>query len=456
MEIIVDEVSSGLSYTVPIKRFDTVFDVKCKVSLKCPINITRHNLLFNGRILSNNEIIWVHPSLVNRSRFQLASSKPPQPQPAPQPSVPSSPEIQELPALPTATEAKAVLDEVLLSSAPPQAQPAPQPSVPSSPEIQELPALPTATKAKAVQDEVLFSSAPPQAQPAPQPSVPSSPETQETQELPALPTATEAKAVLDEVLLSSAPPQAQPAPQPSVPSSPEVQELLALPIATEAKAMLDEFLLSCPEADKLIQELSEFLQSPPPPPEGEKVTSKGTELEDSVLMWSPRRITLRVKVPKVDHRIGVEVDVRDTVRKLKEKILERVEMKGVKPENIVLQMDAEFLENDNELLQDCGVNSDCAKIDVVIENLKVKVLPMRTDEVIETDVYDEDKVEVLRRKLEVWRMALEFPLPRDGGYFFIHKQRVMEENMSFKWHNVQQGDTIDTFDGYVTGEKPTC
>ena len=43
-----------------------------------------------------------------------------------------------------------------------------------------------------------------------------------------------------------------------------------------------------------------------------------------------------------------------------------------------------------------------------------------------------------------------FRLPEDG-YFFIYKQNVMEEDQSFRWHRVAQGDTIEIFNGCVTG-----
>ncbi|XP_052139671.1 uncharacterized protein LOC127758082 [Oryza glaberrima] len=47
--------------------------------------------------------------------------------------------------------------------------------------------------------------------------------------------------------------------------------------------------------------------------------------------------------------------------------------------------------------------------------------------------------------------AAHLPLPKDGGYFFIYKQNVMEEDRTLRWHDVKNGDTIEIFNGRVTG-----
>uniref|UniRef100_A0A0E0ETB2 Ubiquitin-like domain-containing protein n=1 Tax=Oryza meridionalis TaxID=40149 RepID=A0A0E0ETB2_9ORYZ len=55
-------------------------------------------------------------------------------------------------------------------------------------------------------------------------------------------------------------------------------------------------------------------------------------------------------------------------------------------------------------------------------------------------------VAALRRELE----ERAFPLPRDGAYFFIHRQSVMDESRSFEWHGVAAGDEVVVFEGSVT------
>ncbi|KAL5201434.1 hypothetical protein ABZP36_035788 [Zizania latifolia] len=60
-------------------------------------------------------------------------------------------------------------------------------------------------------------------------------------------------------------------------------------------------------------------------------------------------------------------------------------------------------------------------------------------------------VSALRRELEERaRVGAGFPLPRDGAYFFIHRQSVMDEARSFEWHGVAAGDEVVVFEGSVT------
>jgi ubiquitin C len=64
------------------------------------------------------------------------------------------------------------------------------------------------------------------------------------------------------------------------------------------------------------------------------------------------------------------------------------------------------------------------------------------------EVSDMDAVKEVRAKLgsAVPRLLL----PNDGGYFFIYKQNVMEEDRTLRWHDVKSGDTIEIFNGRVT------
>ncbi|CAM8964897.1 unnamed protein product [Rhodiola kirilowii] len=69
---------------------------------------------------------------------------------------------------------------------------------------------------------------------------------------------------------------------------------------------------------------------------------------------------------------------------------------------------------------------------------------------IQVEVNVGDKVGELRKELTRLQERLGFNLPADG-YFFICKQNVMDDNKSFRWHGVGQGDTIEIFHGTVTG-----
>jgi hypothetical protein len=70
---------------------------------------------------------------------------------------------------------------------------------------------------------------------------------------------------------------------------------------------------------------------------------------------------------------------------------------------------------------------------------------------LEVAVRGRSAVSALRAELERAAAAgARFPLPRDGGYFFIHRQSVMDEARSFEWHGVATGDEVVVFDGSVT------
>ncbi|XBH70693.1 uncharacterized protein [Aegilops tauschii subsp. strangulata] len=75
---------------------------------------------------------------------------------------------------------------------------------------------------------------------------------------------------------------------------------------------------------------------------------------------------------------------------------------------------------------------------------------------VEVAVRARGAVSALRRELERGAASGSgFPLPADGGYFFIHGQSVMDEARSFEWHGVAAGDEVVVFEGSVT-RPPAC
>ncbi|TVU08573.1 hypothetical protein EJB05_41982, partial [Eragrostis curvula] len=62
-----------------------------------------------------------------------------------------------------------------------------------------------------------------------------------------------------------------------------------------------------------------------------------------------------------------------------------------------------------------------------------------------------DAVRDLRREVERVAPHLHLPQRDGGGYFFVYKQNVMEEERTLRWHEVKNGDTIEIFNGSVTG-----
>ncbi|KAE8818783.1 polyubiquitin-like protein [Hordeum vulgare] len=88
--------------------------------------------------------------------------------------------------------------------------------------------------------------------------------------------------------------------------------------------------------------------------------------------------------------------------------------------------------------------------------LRVKVVSRCGAGRVEMAVRARGAVSALRGELERGAASGSgFPLPPDGGYFFIHGQSVMDEARSFEWHGVAAGDEVVVFEGSVT-RAPAC
>ncbi|KAK9109550.1 hypothetical protein Sjap_017610 [Stephania japonica] len=83
------------------------------------------------------------------------------------------------------------------------------------------------------------------------------------------------------------------------------------------------------------------------------------------------------------------------------------------------------------------------------KRLQVKVVSACGTHKVAMEVNGLDKVGELKEELQRLSQRVQFPLPSEG-YFFIHRQEVMEEDQSFYWHGVKQGDVIEVFPGFLT------
>ncbi|CAF1711501.1 hypothetical protein Bca4012_007677 [Brassica carinata] len=84
------------------------------------------------------------------------------------------------------------------------------------------------------------------------------------------------------------------------------------------------------------------------------------------------------------------------------------------------------------------------------KKLRVMVLPKNGTMKIPVEVNASDNVGELRKELVKVQQRFQISLPQEG-YFFIYKQNVMEDDRSFRWHRVDHGDTIEIFNGSVSG-----
>jgi len=170
------------------------------------------------------------------------------------------------------------------------------------------------------------------------------------------------------------------------------------------------------------------------------------------------QLQLNIKTGSKTHVVPIEVDVNDTVSKLKEKIRE-IENVSVPVNRLVLHAATGAELHDHQLLRDCDV-SENSEIEVsfkpsptvspVSKKLKVMVLPKSGMKKVAVEVNACDNVGELRKELQKLHQRIQFHLPQDG-YFFIYKQNVMDDDRSFRWHHVVHGDTIEIFNGSVTG-----
>ncbi|KAJ9136306.1 hypothetical protein P3X46_033397 [Hevea brasiliensis] len=176
------------------------------------------------------------------------------------------------------------------------------------------------------------------------------------------------------------------------------------------------------------------------------------------------KIQLSIKIPSSKMLVPLEMDVDDTILQLKEKIHE---IEPVPTQRLILQSSGVELK-DNHSLRECEL-MDNSEINVNIrpsstglgigstggattgtKKLKLMVLPKCGTKKIPVEVNASDNVGELRKELQKLSQRLHFHLPPEG-YFFIYKQNVMDDDRSFRWHHVCQGDTVEIFNGSITG-----
>ncbi|KAJ4703194.1 putative Ubiquitin [Melia azedarach] len=182
-----------------------------------------------------------------------------------------------------------------------------------------------------------------------------------------------------------------------------------------------------------------------------------------------KKIHLKINIPSSKTLLPLDMDANDTVLRLKEKIHE---MEPIPVNRLVVQSSGAELQ-DHRSLHDCEL-IDNAEVDINVrpsptalgaasggtnstttsttgsKKLKLMVLTKCGTKKIPVEMNATDNVGELRKELQKLHQRFHFHLPQDG-YFFIYKQNVMDDDRSFRWHHVGQGDTIEIFNGSVTG-----
>ncbi|GMN49815.1 hypothetical protein TIFTF001_018977 [Ficus carica] len=173
------------------------------------------------------------------------------------------------------------------------------------------------------------------------------------------------------------------------------------------------------------------------------------------------RLRVKIATPANTHVVAIEADLNDTVLNLKDKIILAAEEASLISSSssaaarsaMVLHSKGREMQDINRSLAEYEVKDDgeievgfrrpaSSKLKVVVESkCGTKRIPVEVN--ASGNVGDQ-----LRKELRRLNQEQGFPLPTE--YFFIHKQDVMDEDRSFRWHRVASGDTIEVFPGSVT------
>ncbi|XP_021719193.1 uncharacterized protein LOC110686894 [Chenopodium quinoa] len=157
-------------------------------------------------------------------------------------------------------------------------------------------------------------------------------------------------------------------------------------------------------------------------------------------------------------QVSIEVDnITETVRSLKEKIHI---IDGTPIKRMLLYTSGVEMEEEFRYLSEYGVTEYseitvflksmnrikaeplCRKLSVVVQTskslLNAASIPL---EMKETSTVNEVRQLLLSRRI----------LPMDD-YIFIHKQRIMRDNCSLRWHSVENGDYLYVFKGTISND----
>lgn len=196
----------------------------------------------------------------------------------------------------------------------------------------------------------------------------------------------------------------------------------------------------------------------------------GLDMEDYPIITEGTKIDLSIKpmALPVNHctkiqiivqfsarKITIEVDRTDTVRSLKEKIhivdgtpIKRLSLffSGVELEEEFRNLSEYGIREFSEIIVFLKTMSrlrdepPTRKLNIVVQTpsclLNAASIPLEMKDISTTT---DLRQLLLRRKI----------LPQDD-YLFIHKQRIMRDNCSLRWHGVENGDSLYVFKGTVS------
>ncbi|EEF32644.1 polyubiquitin [Ricinus communis] len=192
------------------------------------------------------------------------------------------------------------------------------------------------------------------------------------------------------------------------------------------------------------------------------IVTEGTKIDLTIEPMNPllfnngndtRKIQIIVKFSS--RQINIEVDTTDTIRSLKEKIHI---VDGTPIKRLSLFFSGIELDEDFRNLSEYGIR-EFSEIIVFLKTMsrlrdepctrKLSITVQTSSSLLNAaaiplEMKDSSTISDLRRLLLSRKV-----LPLDD-YLFIHKQRIMRDNCSLRWHGVENGDSLYVFKGTVS------
>ncbi|PIA31919.1 hypothetical protein AQUCO_04700051v1 [Aquilegia coerulea] len=169
--------------------------------------------------------------------------------------------------------------------------------------------------------------------------------------------------------------------------------------------------------------------------------------------WEKIHVTIKFSTRWMD----IELDRTETVKNLKEKIHI---IDGTPIKKIILQFSGIEMKEDHRYLSEYGIcdqseitvihrSTSCVRAEPTCRMVNFMVQTtscLLNSAVIPLEMKDSTTINELRKVL-----LDEKILPRDD-YFFIHKQRIMQDSCNLRWHGVEDRDFLYVFKGTISRE----
>ncbi|RAL42876.1 hypothetical protein DM860_009383 [Cuscuta australis] len=194
--------------------------------------------------------------------------------------------------------------------------------------------------------------------------------------------------------------------------------------------------------------------------------SHGTKIDLTVKITLPppqprgENTKIHLTVKSTARRMGIEADTKtDTVRTLKEKIHI---MDGTPIKRMALIFSGKELDDEHRILGECGIVAPFSEVVVSVKAMSsssrcATAASRRVRFAVQTSsaLLDAATIPVEMSDLSTVKEVMEMLLGRSllpaDDYIFIHKQRIMREQCTLRWHGVESGECLYVFKGTVVG-----